>query len=254
MRTVFIAWHCPGNGGGPRWGPVARLDYDDRTHTYRLRYVKGARRLPGFQPFPGMENLESVYEWSELPPLLANRLLDPARSDYQRWLRWSGFDPADPPDPLLLLSVTEGQRQTDLIEVFPCPEQDADGCYRTRFFLHGLRWLPAGSLARVDLLETGEKLLLMLDFCNRADPHAVAVRTDTERTLVGYVPRYLAHDVHKLASRCSPESFEVEVCRVNRDAPLQQRVLCQMRACWPEDFRPCSDEEFQPLAADKVPG
>jgi hypothetical protein len=36
---------------------------------------------------------------------------------------------------------------------------------------------------------------------------------------------------------------------VNRDAPLQQRLLCRMQSCWPDDFQPCSGHEFQPIAA-----
>jgi hypothetical protein len=35
--------------------------------------------------------------------------------------------------------------------------------------------------------------------------------------------------------------------RVNVEAPLQHRVLCRMNACWPDEFKPCEREEFEPL-------
>ncbi len=84
---------------------------------------------------------------------------------------------------------------------------------------------------------------------NDADPRAVAVRTcDREgRLMIGYVPRYLAYDISQLCLSCQVERIEVAVERINRDAPLQHRLLCRLRACWPPDFQPCSGQEFQPL-------
>jgi hypothetical protein len=46
---------------------------------------------------------------------------------------------------------------------------------------------------------------------------------------------------------CEPDFIKVHVHRVNRDAPLQQRLLCRMHACWPAGFKPCSGDEFQPI-------
>ena len=63
----------------------------------------------------------------------------------------------------------------------------------------------------------------------------------------GCVPRYLAHDVWKLFQSCEPDLIQVFVHRVNTDAPLQQRLLCRMHACWPDGFQPCSSEEFHPI-------
>jgi hypothetical protein len=65
--------------------------------------------------------------------------------------------------------------------------------------------------------------------------------------MIGYVPRYLAFDALTLFKHCDPEFIQIFVQRVNRDAPLQQRLLCRMHACWPDGFQPCSGEEFQPI-------
>jgi hypothetical protein len=197
-----------------------------------------------------MENLDNIYESAELFPIFANRLLSKSRPEYEAFLQWSGFDPANPPDPLAILGVTEGIRRTDLIEVFPCPVPDATGCYLNKFFLHGLRYMSEAARARVLTLKPEEPLFPMLDLCNQSDPQAVALRTENdERLMLGYVPRYLAQDVWKLFQDCHPDFINVFVHRVNHDAPLQQRLLCRMHACWPEAFKPCSGAEFQPIPA-----
>jgi hypothetical protein len=88
------------------------------------------------------------------------------------------------------------------------------------------------------------------DVSNTNDPQAVALRpAKGERFMIGYVPRYLARDVRKLLWECCP-AIKILVERVNKDAPLQQRLLCRMHGCWPEGFRPCDGEAFQPIPAN----
>jgi HIRAN domain len=243
-HALLVAWRSgsPERGG---WGPVGRLDYHDTV--YRFVYTKGARSLAGFQPFPEMEDLEEIYESTELFPMFANRLLPATRPEYDAYLRWGGFDPSNPPDPISILGVTEGMRQTDSIEVFPCPTPDNDGCYVNKFFVHGLRYMAPAAHEKVNQLTPGQKLFLMADLSNPSDQQAVALRTETERLLLGYVPRYLARDVWKLLVECDLSTITVCVERVNCDAPLQQRLLCRMCACWPEEFSPCNDEAFFPI-------
>jgi hypothetical protein len=247
MNALLVASRTQSDDKGG-WQPVGRLEHID--NYYQFVYTKGARMLPGFRPFHGMENLETLYVSEELFPIFANRILPQSRPEYVAYLRWSGFDPDNPPEPLSILGVTEGIRQTDSIELFPCPSPDTDGCYLNRFFLHGLRWMPKGAEERIGRLKQGEELFLMADFCNKHDPFAVTLRTEgLDRYMIGYVPRYLARDVCKLASECHPDYLRVFVERVNGDAPLQQRLLCRMNACWPDDFEPCSGEEFEPIPA-----
>jgi hypothetical protein len=245
MNSLFVAWRpaVPQECG---WRPVGRLAYDGQL--YRFCYTRGALN-GGFRPFAQMEQLDQVYESESLFPIFANRLLPPSRPEYEAYLRWSGFDPNNPPDPIVVLGVTEGIRQTDAIEVFPCPSPDAEGCYLNKFFLHGIRWMPAWAIERINRLQPGDKLCLMPDPQNPADPRAVAVRTDADRIMIGYVPRYLARDAGMLLSHCDVYFVELFVEHVNADAPLQNRLLCRMRGCWPEGFRPCSGEEFAPIPA-----
>ncbi|MEO8615494.1 MAG: HIRAN domain-containing protein [Luteolibacter sp.] len=249
MNALLVASRTGGPDKGG-WGPVGRLDYADGA--YRFVYTQGARSLQGFRPFHGMEDLNQIYQSDELFPVFKNRLMPESRPEYQAYLRWSGFDssfnPDDPLAPISILGVTEGIRQTDYIEVFPCPVPDLVGCYVNKFFVHGLRYLPLSSHVRLSQMEEGERLAMMPDPWNESDSSAVALRTTVgERMLVGYVPRYLAHDIWELYSGCHPEYMSIVVERVNVDAPLQQRLLCRMNSCWPEGFQPCSTEEFRPI-------
>ena len=245
--ALFVAWRG-GDANHGAWGPVGRLEHDGGV--YRFWYTRGALTVTGFRPFPQMDDINQVYESEELFPLFANRLLPPQRPEYDAYLRWGGFVPGSQPDPIAILGVTEGKRETDSVEVFPCPVPDVDGCYLNKFFLHGLRWMPFQTHERILRLQKEEQLLVMLDVCNKHDHHAVAIRTDSDRTMIGYVPRYLANDVCDLLRRCESDFITLFVQQVNRDAPMQQRILCRMHACWPEEFRPCSDPSFQPIPAE----
>jgi len=245
-NAVFVAWRSGGDSTG-HWGPVGRLE---RIPTgYRFVYTEGARKLEGFRPFPGLDELEAVYESRELFPLFANRLLAPSRPEYKSYLEWNGLDPDNPPDPIALLSITEGRRATDQLEIFPAPQPDNSGCFLIKFYLHGVRWMSPSAVERIQYLKPGESLGLLPDPCNQYDRNAVAVRTMeiVGRHLIGYVPRYLAYDVRELCLSCEPNAIQLTVERVNPNAPLQFRLLCRLRACWPNDFKPCSSELYQPI-------
>ncbi len=246
-NSLFIAFRSNEPDAG-HWGPVGRLDRID--DTYRFVYTRGSEQLAGFQPFPGMDDLHTAYESDELFPIFMNRMLSSSRPEYEAFLVWGGFDPDNPPDPISLLGVTEGRRQTDRYEVFPCPTPDQDGCFVTKFFLHGLRWMPEAAVQRVNMLQPSEQLALMLDLQNPHDPHAVAVRpmADNDRLMLGYVPRYLARDIKEICHKCPPDFIQVEVERMNSGAPLQQRLLCRVNACWPNGFCPCSGSNYEVMA------
>lgn len=243
-NTLFVAVRLEGEGS-TRWSPVGRLQYID--NTYRFVYTRGARSTPDFKPFSGMECLDTIYRSNELFPVFVNRMLTKSRPEYDAFLRWSGFDAASPPDPIAILGVTEGIRRTDMIELFPLPIPDEHGRYVNRFFLHGLRYMPPETRERVTTLKPGDQLYPEFEKLNGADPNAVALKTKTDNVLLGYVPRYLAQDFRKVMQSCKSDHMLLTVCRVNADAPLQQRLLCELDAFWPDGFKPCSGDEFLPI-------
>ena len=243
-NTLFVAVRIEGEGS-TRWSPVGRLQFSGGT--YRFIYTRGASSTPGFQPFAGMKCLHTVYESTELFPVFANRMLPESRPEFEAYLRWSGFDVASRPDPIAILGITEGIRRTDTIELFPLPVPDERGRYINRFFLHGLRYMSAETRERVSTLKPGDQLHPEFENLNGADSNAVALKTDDDHLLLGYVPRYLAQDFRKLMQPCQSDRLRLTVYRVNNDAPLQQRLLCELDALWPDNFKPCSGDEFQPL-------
>ncbi len=148
MDSLFVAWRPP-MPDQTGWRPVGRLEHDGGL--FRFCYTQGAKK-PGFLPFAKMTELDRIYESDELFPLFANRLLSKSRPEYEAYLRWSGFESGDHLDPISVLGVTEGIRQTDAVEVFPCPSPDAEGCYLNKFFLHGIRWMPEAVMERIGRL------------------------------------------------------------------------------------------------------
>ncbi len=241
MKSLFVAWHA--SEPSPIWGPVGRLSYENGH--YRFQYTHGAKLLSGFQPFDGMEILEQVYESTELFPLFHNRLLPKSRSEYRDYLTWSGFDPDDPPEPLIILGRTEGRKQTDSVQMFPCPEPDSHGCYINLFFSHGLRYALPNAGPVLAELRAEDSLEMRPQPLNPVDANALAIFSDD--TLLGYIPRYLSADVNRLIRECPGQDVRLTVDRVNLNAPMQQRLLCRLRACWPADFRPCQGPEFEPI-------
>jgi hypothetical protein len=251
-NVVYVAWRSPA-APEHKWGPVGRLDTE--LGHFRFVYTEGARLLEGFEPFPGMPGLSEVYESDELLPVFKNRMLSKSRPEYKEFLKWSGFDPAIPPEPLALLGVTEGKRETDFIEIFPCPCKAYGNRLDLKFFLHGIRHMPSDAQREAGKLTSGERLGLMLDISNPHDKNAVAIRTcpatelNRRRYLIGYLPRYLARDVHGLAKTINSDDLNLTVEQVNEGAPFQQMLLCRLDSIWPEEFCPCDGEEYSPIPA-----
>jgi HIRAN domain len=228
------------------WGPIGRLAFQN--NIFRFAYTHGAKALEGFQPFTGMTDLDKVYESSELLPIFSNRLMSSSRAEYKQYLHWSGFDTGSSPDPLAILAVNQGLKQTDLIEVFPVPKPNSGGHYEGKFFLHGLRHMNDEAKAAALLIKNGQPLFLVPEPSNQYDRTAVAIHLQSvDGVKIGYVPRYLTEDFGFLREHCNSDVMKVWAEQVNPDAPLQQRLLCGLKACWPTGFKPFSTEPYRTI-------
>ena len=139
MNALFVAW-SPTKPERADWRPVGRLVHDGQL--YRFCYTYGARK-PGFRPFQGMENLDHDLRLGRHFFRCLPIACYPSRGrSTRRTCGGADLTSPSPPDPIVMLGITEGIRQTDAVEVFPCPVPDAVGCYINRFFLHGIQWLP----------------------------------------------------------------------------------------------------------------
>lgn len=241
-RAVYIA----SNSAQGAWRPIGRLalvnDY------YEFVYLKGAETSDGSKYLPGMPDHETVYRSKELFPFFKNRLLSEKRSEYKKFLDWTGLgDTEVSPDPLAILQVTEGKKSTDNYEVFPCPiRQGSDGYYEFKFFLHGTRHLPPQSLEAILKLEINESLRFLADFQNpRRNQAFLLCNADT--VALGYLPNYLEAETIRLIDTCPLEAINFSVEKVNANAPAGFSLLCSLRACWSDDSTPFSDEEFKPI-------
>ena len=134
MASLFVAWlsATPEVPNGGQWAGWSTTAICIASATYK----EGGK--PGFRPFAKWRTWSRSMSRNRCSPCSRIgfcRNPDPstntifAGADLTRIIR---------PTPIVVLGVTEGIRQTDAIEVFPCPVPDAEGCYFNKFFLHGI--------------------------------------------------------------------------------------------------------------------
>lgn len=239
MKKLYVALQSKYKN---KWVVVGMLEKDG--HNYKFSYTKGSTSIEGFRRFGSMNNNVTLSE--ELFPFFVNRILSKARPEYAKLLEWMNID-GDECDSFDMLALTEGKRGTDEIELFACP-MPVDGRFSVTFFAHGVRHTHIANQEGLSVVNSGSSIFLMKDFQNTFDTKAIALRTNDPACLLGYLPRYLAVDIHKLCEYLKPEQIKVSIVRINPDAPLSFKFLCKLDAPWPMGFNPCSEEEYQLLS------
>lgn len=243
--ALFVAWRDPGSHRIFAVGRLLRISqpFDG----YEFAYIQGAidAAAVGFVPFLAFPDLGEVYRSSELPPFFKNRVLSPSRPDYGEYVETLALDPATA-DPVTILAISGGGRATDKIEVFPDLVRDAEtGQVGTRFLVRGVQYVP-GAEEHIVRLEVGERLFCMLDVQNPVNPEAIALRT-AKQEVVGFLPDYLAKDVHLLLKE-DPELL-VRVERINLPpAPRHHRLLCSLKARAGQAVSGYGAETFRPIS------
>ncbi|NJM66473.1 MAG: DNA-binding protein [Acaryochloris sp. RU_4_1] len=245
VQTLFLAWQEPNSRS---WFPIGRLRRDGTQYQFVYTYgVQDAQDKCGFQALHSFPNLKREYRSAELFPLFSNRLMRPSRPDYRDYIEWLDI-PRHQDDPIAILSRSGGRKATDTFEVFPCPVPDENGLYHIHFFSHRLRHLPECSVERISKFKLNERLYLANEFQNPYDPRALLLCTE-DHHIVGYCPRYLVADALEILQK-QPGLVHVHIERVNlAPTPLQFRLLCNMTAKWPQEFRPFSGQEYQPIVS-----
>ena len=240
MKSLYLAWQAPRQRS---WFPIGRLDADTHAHRYVFNYTKGAlhaQQEGGFQALPAFPDLQRSYESAELFPLFQNRVLDRSRKDFAEYLQSLGLTE---PDPIEILALTGGERETDNLEVFPRIQKQPDGRFKCRFFVHGLRYIPKSAAERGLQLQVGERLGVSIELTNPKTRLAIQL-TSADYHFVGWTPHYLVKDLLRVISD-GPAEIEAHVLRVNRDAvPANRRVLVEFKGRFPNDVEPMSSESF----------
>jgi hypothetical protein len=254
MKTLFLAWQHirPDPAQRPatrQWYPIGRLDAEPEKGFFRFAYTDGARRAEreaGFAPLDSFPELRRVYESAELFPVFRNRVMQPKREDYAEYVSRLGLD-AGELDPMEILAVSGGARQTDNFEVFPKVRKHRDGSFCCRFFLHGWRHVSGAAKARLETLKDGDKLRVCLELNNPVTGAAIQIQTVDDYHMLGWAPRYLIEDMIQTLAH-APNQLEAHVVRLNPPpAPSNQRVLIELSGRFDEGFEPMSGSDFQPL-------
>jgi hypothetical protein len=245
MRSLFLAWQAPNRS----WFPIGRLDAD-RKH-YEFGYTKGAlqaKKELGFAALPAFPDLNRRYESGELFPLFKNRVLDSNRKDFGEYLETLGLKHDDP---IEILALTGGERQTDNFEVFPKVEKREDGSFACRFFLHGLRHVSEAARMRALSLVPGDELGVSLELNNPKTGTAIQLTAREDYLILGWTPHYFVSDL--LAAISETTEVTARVVRVNQDnAPRYRRILIEFGGKLPEKFEPMSDKRFQLIVGSQA--
>lgn len=249
MKTLFVAWQDKANTRA--WYPIGRLDANVAKSRYEFKYTQGAeiaRQRAGMEPLDAFPDFHRIYQSSELFPLFRNRILGEGREDFKDYIQQLGLDPQHA-NPLEILALTGGERQTDNLEVFPKTIRHKNGDFSCRFFLHGWRHVNDAAQERLLQLKSGEHLRVAIELNNPVTVLAVQLETPDDYHMIGWTPRYLVKDLFQAICE-SPNDIRATVVKVNpTPAPSKQRVLIEIKGRWDVNYEPMSAPEFQPLLA-----
>jgi len=248
MNQLYLAWQQSPTSADARqraWFPIGRLARDPSG--YQFVYTGGAERAArevGFRPLVAFPDLHREYHSQQLFSLFQNRVLNASRQEYPEFLRRLDLPEGDR-DPIKILAVSGGERQTDNLEVFPRIMMAADGGFSCRFFAHGVRHLRQDFQQRIDQLGEGDALGVTVETTNPVTRVAIQLQTD-DYQMVGWAPRYLIDDLIKAIS--TSQALHAKVVRINASpAPVNQRLLVELSGRLPPGMTPMSGPDFQAL-------
>ena len=251
-KTLFLAWRDKRDKreNSREWFPVGRLDADLERPNYRFRYIKGAERAKRDAKFPSLRfafpELNGDYRSPVLFPIFRNRVMSEKRPDFATYIRNLGF--VETPNPIDILSISEGWRVTDPYEVFPKINIQPDGSFTCRFFLHGWRYVNALAQKRIESLRPDEELYVAIELNNPATGFAVQIQTREDYHMIGWTPRYLVNDLVNGMAKSPKPDYSAKVVQVNpMPVPSNQRVLVEMQGRWGAGYEPMSGPDFAPL-------
>ena len=251
-RRLVVTWQHPADRNIE---PVGFLDYDGQC--YRFGYIRHALSVKDFRPLLGFRDLHGAYSSEDLFPLFAQRVMDPRRPDYQRYVERLGLD--EEASPWEQITRSQGRRQGDTIQLLPQPTTDGE-TLTCLFLVNGVRHVPDEPLvldgrpievtreqveAALSRLHPGDALQLVREPANKHNPLALLVMAPAA-TPVGWVPNLMVEDMHKLIARAD---VSVTAEHINGpDAPWHLRLLARLTARGAGDFRFFTGEEWDLLS------
>jgi len=251
-RRLVVTWQHPADRNIE---PVGFLDYDGQC--YWFGYIRHALSVKDFRPLLGFRDLHGAYSSEDLFPLFAQRVMDPRRPDYQRYVERLGLP--EEASPWEQITRSQGRRQGDTIQLLPQPTTDGE-TLTCLFLVNGVRYIPDEPLvldgrpievtreqveAALSRLHPGDALQLVREPANKHNPLALLVMAPAA-TPVGWVPNLMVEDMHKLIARAD---VSVTAEHINGpDAPWHLRLLARLTARGAGDFRFFTGEEWDLLS------
>lgn len=196
-------------------------------------------------PVPGFPELDKAYRATEIFPIFRYRAMNKRRPDRAEYLSLFGLDPENT-DVFAELAISGGHSVADTFEIFPAIESDANGRFKTRFIIQGLRSTDPETVEHVRTLNPGDRLELSFQSNGRQEKHSIGVRVFNKH--LGWLPRYLA-DVLRQSDVVNLADLELHVVQVNHDAPPSHRLLVELSGQLPSGVNPMRDLEiYQPIS------
>lgn len=226
---------------------------------YRFTYVRNVLTIEDFQPLVGFPDLDRNYEADSLFPLFAQRVMEPRRPDYARFISSLGL--SDSPTPWEQISHSGGRRAGDTLQLLPVPVpcEGQLNVWEVSFLVHGMHHI-AGKTRILNQqevlisreqqeralasLSAGSHLPLVREPSNPKNGNAIVVTAEDD-TPLGYVPDLFTQDLAALDLNNISCTAEV----VNgSDAPWHMRLVAKLRCTVPPAFQFFTDEAWQPLS------
>ncbi len=230
VDSLVVAWQHPETRA---ISPVGLLERTD--DGFAFSYLRSAAELEDFRPFLGFPEIGVRYTSRRLFPLFRQRLMEPGRPDFGRYLDTLGLDAHA--TALAILARSGGRRAGDTLFLVQKPSIGPDGSTCATFFVHGVRYQP-GAAELLSALEPHEGLQLVPEPENPKNPRAILVTTARGDRL-GWVPDLLVDYVQAVLSSAPPV---VRVVQVNgADAPPNLRLLVELRGRVPAGHAPFGD-------------
>ncbi len=250
MTILFLACHDRRNRS---WFPVGRLTRNDAEPAeYEFEYLRGAKEAENSPirfaiPVPGFPELNKAYRATEIFPIFRYRAMNKRRPDRPEYLNLFGLDPDDT-DVLAELAISGGHSVADTFEIFPAIEPDAQGRFKTRFIVQGLRRSDHDTIERIASLNPGDRLDLAQTTNGRSPQHSIRVTT-IEKVHLGWLPRHLA-DFLRQPDTVNLADIQLRVVQVNHQAPISHRLLVEVNGQLPPGIDPMSElEQYQPVSS-----
>lgn len=220
VRRFAVAWR---NRQRRVITPVGVLDH--RAGGYRFQYLDGiGESVEGFRAFIGFRDLNRVYESDRLWPFFDLRVMDRKRPDYPQYVSWLGLTVGA--SRLDILSRSGGERKGDSVLLAESPAVADGGATEAIFLVRGVSYAVRqhGTEAVAESLQTGNRLTLVDDSTNEANPRALLLEA-SDGAPVGWIPDLLVDYAHQVRSG----GGFVELLQNNGPtAPWHARLLVRM--------------------------